>query len=587
MEIGLIGINKYARFLNFACQLHAYAFQKFLEKNGYSSTILDYKPVTYGDHDMRSPAAHAEKEYRQAVMAGASPAKLERLADLAVGYRSLAAERASRFDRFQDFERRNLTVTEEQYDSELLEIQDPGFDCYICVTDVIWSADPTYTFDRGFLLGSKAFEGKPKIAYAASRGISKDFTGKTADIFFSYLGEIEAIGVREPDLEAYIEQNSDLDATTVLDPVLLHDGRFWRDLAVAPREEKYLLLYYVMGRSADTVEKAVEYAKLHDLTIVELSDRPLKYGQVNDPEVRHVARYDVGQDEWLGYIENAECVFTNSFHGCCFSLLFETPFFVGKRMGKKVPNFLATFGLQGQQFAPDDDVRTLSSDVDFRSTDAPLRSMREHSEAFIFEALRRAEASIADGTAIDRERFEQRRREIQFPVHFHSGSAGRSVALRDEAERVKTKVVPSGALEYWWPGRRFVNDGRSPLPRGEFVAAGRAFVGWAMRFRIDNRWLWYLADGSFATSEQLTAGGRAAKAVIPDGARIPHMPVNHISSVVFEARWKKDETSLPVDSGQDTAATGTPGGRFARGRALLAPLGRTIGRVRRAFVRGE
>src|SRR5699024_5295787 len=105
-----------------------------------------------------------------------------------------------------------------------------------------------------------------------------------------------------------------------------------------------------MERDSDTIDKAVEYAILHDLTVVERSDRALKHCKITDTDVKHVSRDDVGMEEWLGYLANAEAVFTNSFHGCCFSLLYGTPFFAGQRNGQKVPNFLKTFGLESQRF---------------------------------------------------------------------------------------------------------------------------------------------------------------------------------------------------------------------------------------------
>ena len=38
--------------------------------------------------------------------------------------------------------------------------------------------------------------------------------------------------------------------------------------------------------------------------------------------------YPIGPSQWLGYIENADFVVTNSFHGICFSIIFEREFFV-------------------------------------------------------------------------------------------------------------------------------------------------------------------------------------------------------------------------------------------------------------------
>ncbi|WP_167854439.1 hypothetical protein [Brevibacterium sp. S111] len=176
MKIGLIGINRYAAFLNFACNLHAYAFQQYLKNQGHDAIFLDYKPIHYDGHNLREPAKYAESKYRSIISETAnSPAAdkarsaaARRWAELAMGYRALAEERKIRYDKFEAFVADNLDFTTEKYDPDLLEVQDPGMDCYICVTDVIWQPmGPTPAFDRGFMLGSKTFEGKPKIAYGS------------------------------------------------------------------------------------------------------------------------------------------------------------------------------------------------------------------------------------------------------------------------------------------------------------------------------------------------------------------------------------------------------------------------------------
>ena len=552
MRIGLIGINKYAKFLNFACDLHVFAFQEYLVQHGHDVTILDYKPAYFYDFNMRHPADYAEAKYREAILRKATtPAQVaarakdvDKWAELAVGYRSAYVERERRFDKFEAFADKYLNFTAEVYDSDLLEIEDPGFDCYICVTDVIWQAIPRHTFDRGFLLGSKAFEGKQKISYAASRGASKDFSENEAKVFFDYLSDIDDISVREADFGAYIESNSPYSAPTVLDPVMLHDRTFWQKVSTKPKLKDYVLLYYVMEEAADTIDKAVEYAKKHDLTLVELSDRPLKHGRVTDPDVKHIARYDVGMEEWLGYIEHADAVFTNSFHGCCFAVLFEKPFFVGKRNGQKVPNFLATFGLSDRQFTRGTDVRSLSPKIDYRKVRDAHHARRMDSESFILGALDRAAERVAAGGKPDAAKFDRKRHELTYPIRFHSGRGGTGnvAPIVVAARSVETKRLKSGAVEYSVPGLRYVNDGSSRNDSYRFDIPGMKFRGWTLRFRIDNNWFWYLNDGTIAAG---TVGGselQDRKGLIGDGETIPHLPVNHISVAVLIAQWTPSST---------------------------------------------
>ncbi|MCD8022018.1 MAG: hypothetical protein LUF30_03260, partial [Lachnospiraceae bacterium] len=87
--------------------------------------------------------------------------------------------------------------TEECYDSDMLEVKDPGFDCYICATDVIWKNTPEFGYDRGFFLGSTCMENKHKIAYAASRGTYFATTPEEKEEFFHYLKDFDSISVRD------------------------------------------------------------------------------------------------------------------------------------------------------------------------------------------------------------------------------------------------------------------------------------------------------------------------------------------------------------------------------------------------------
>lgn len=544
MKVGLIGINRYAKWLNFACNVHAYAFQEFLRQHEYDVTVLDYKPVYFDNFDMKNPVKDAEQSYRAAVRRKESEATLRRLAEMAMGFRTAQAERLIRYQKFEDFIAKYLRFTEEVYDSDSLEISDPGMDCYICVTDVIWQSQPRHIFDHGFLLASKAFEGKRKIAYAPSRGASKGFTEKEEELFLQYLEDFDAVSVREEDFKSYIESKTSRSVPMVADPVLLHDRAFWEKVSTPPAEEKYVVLYYVMEQARDTIAKAVEYAKLHDLTLVELSDRPLKYGRISDPDLKHVARYDVGIEEWLGYIENAEAVFTNSFHGCCFSMLFEKTFFVGRRNGPKVPNFLATFHLSEQQFGPDDDVAELPHAIDYGKVAEVLERRRAESEAFILGALENAERLVRSGVAHDESKYQARRESITYPIHFHSGyvsdgSLNDSVAIPRVASLLKigSKALKSGALEYTYRGRRYENKGESQIPRNWFRSKNHKFLGWTLRFRIDNRWVWYLEGDRLAIGTVKGAELDNEKKVFQSGDKIPYLPVNRIASVVFVAKW--------------------------------------------------
>ena len=119
MKIGLIGINMYPKYLNFACGLHMYAFQQFLLQHNIEATVIDYKPVYFNNFDMRHPADYYKKQYqKEEKKAAASPAeqtqKEERLKELQqqiADWDALYEERERRYEKFQNFIDQNYIKT--------------------------------------------------------------------------------------------------------------------------------------------------------------------------------------------------------------------------------------------------------------------------------------------------------------------------------------------------------------------------------------------------------------------------------------------------------------------------------------------
>ncbi len=576
MKIGLIGINMYSKYLNFACGLHVWAFQQFLLQHGIEAVIVDYKPVYFDNFDLRCPLKYYRRKLRKKKREIAlteeeqeqKKQSLDNLREITNQWKALREEREVRYDKFQAFIDTHYRKTEEEYDSDLLEIKDPGFDCYICVTDVIWKTLPSYMYDRGFFLASKAMEGKAKISYAVSRGVPKPYTQEQKDLFFYYVNDIDDISVREKSLKDFLEENSPKKAELVLDPVLLQDKAFWQRFSVKPEEQGYVLLYYVMEQAADTIKRAVEYAKKHDLPIVELSDRPIKGGRIKDEGVKHIAKYDIGMEEWLGYIEHADCIFTNSFHGCCFSIVFEKLFYVGRRKGDKVTNILQTFGLQQLRLPKKSDSKTpegkknlmkrlfraikrlpqengkstdifslMPQSIDYSKVRRRLEEERKVSEDFILTAISRAEKRFEAGEKKDLSHYDAFRRQLTYPLYYISGSSEAGSTYDAEKPECQVKQRSNGMLEYSDTSRKCQNDGASCFEKNGFHLQGRKFTGWKLRIQIDNRWFWYMKDGSLKLSEDYDHAFEQQIQIFDDKARIPHIPVNHIRKAKAEAVW--------------------------------------------------
>lgn len=569
MKIGIIGINMYPKQLNFACGLHTFAFQQFLLQNNIESEVIDYKPVYFNNFDMAHPADYYQRLYDTEKNTFADTPqkqqhKEERLAELQVSidaWKALYTERENRYYKFQSFLDKYYIKTPEQYDSDLLEVKDPGFDCYMCVTDVIWKVLPTHIYDRGFLLGSKCMDNKQKISYAASRGVAQPYSKKEHDLFFKYINDIDIISVREKSTQEFIEANSNKKATLVLDPVLLHDKSFWKKYSVKPKEENYILLYYVMEKAADTIRYAVEYAKRNNLLIVELSDIPEKNGRVHDPNVKHIALHDVGMEEWLGYIEHANCIFTNSFHGCCFSIIFEKLFYVGKRKGDKVTNILDTLDLNSLLLANYKKPKKLSfimkinnkifktlthkelysifkdvpKKIDYSKVTKILEEKRLESQQFILDAISIAENNIKQHNTKSIETYDKYRRNLTYPINYNSGISDVKSNYDSTRAGYSLKNCSAGTIELTNSKILCKNNGTSLFLKNHFKSETKSFVGWNLRFKIDNRWFWILEDDSIIPESELTKDMK--KKLFADESVIPYIPVNNIRIAVAEANW--------------------------------------------------
>jgi len=385
MKVGIISINAHTKVLNFASPLHSYAFQQFLLQHGVESVIIDYKPNYYGEYNPRHPYFYHRKHPME-------NKKKQRAAEHK--WLKLFFARQKRFDKFQNFIDKYYITTEKCYNHELLDREDLGLDCYICATDVIWKCNKKAGFDRGFFLACDSMKGKYKIAYAASRGPVVELSEEKKKEFLGYITQFQHISVREKSFGEYIASISDIRPVQVLDPVLLHEKEFYEPMIERPKRKKgYVLLYVVMESAVPLIELAVDFAQKRGLEVIELSEN---LGDARIPEgTRHKVVYNIGIEEWLGYMDGAEYIFTNSFHATCFSILFHKQFFVGKRNGDKILSVMEIFGLSHRKV--EDCFRGreyIAEDIDFAPVDRLRHKYMKESEEFILGALEDARRVI-------------------------------------------------------------------------------------------------------------------------------------------------------------------------------------------------
>ena len=118
------------------------------------------------------------------------------------------------------------------------------------------------------------------------------------------------------------------DVPVLLDPTMLLTGEQWRELYkpnATPNGEKYILCYFFDEPDSATVAKIKDFADEKNLKIKVLSESNKAFLE-NGAEC-----VNAGPLEFLQLVDNAQYVFTNSFHGCVFSVLFRKEFIAFSR----------------------------------------------------------------------------------------------------------------------------------------------------------------------------------------------------------------------------------------------------------------
>lgn len=187
-----------------------------------------------------------------------------------------------------------------------------AYDCFVAGSDQVWNPNFSGTTEDSFL--TFAPEGK-RIAYAASFGVD-NIPGNLLKKYAGYLSGFSAISVREKQAVDMVKQLG-CHAEWVLDPTFLLPASRWKQIAIRPKKEKYVLKYLLGEEQADC-----------DTFIENV------FGGVEVVDVKRLLRSrgkTIGPEEFLGLIENAQMICTDSFHGSVFSTIFEKPFVIFDR----------------------------------------------------------------------------------------------------------------------------------------------------------------------------------------------------------------------------------------------------------------
>lgn len=189
-------------------------------------------------------------------------------------------------------------------------------DIYIAGSDQVWNPDncnPLFFLD--FVQKKKC------ISYAASMGKSQIPDDK-AKIIEKYLKKFEFISVREQSCADALKPLTDKEITVNIDPTFLIDCDEWRNISrkyESYKLKKSYILLYMLYWDNSCKKKIKELKKKTGMPIYAISNG--LSGVYADKVF-----YDVGVEEFLWLVDNAEYVVTSSFHGVALSIIFNKKF---------------------------------------------------------------------------------------------------------------------------------------------------------------------------------------------------------------------------------------------------------------------
>lgn len=229
---------------------------------------------------------------------------------------------------FQSFNASHIPSTDSVYDPYSIAACNGNYDAFITGSDQVWNPDDYF---GAFFLDFVSSE-KTKISYAASIGKSK-LTPEHAVRMEAHLKDFTAVSVREQNAVSLVQPLTELPVELVLDPTLLMDKEQWNVMCSQRLVSKPYLFCFFLGYDSKARKLARKYAKKHGLTIATIPHASSLYvkGGSTWGDVR---LWDASPSDFLSLIKYAECVFTDSFHACAFSTVYEKEFFVFRRAGQ-------------------------------------------------------------------------------------------------------------------------------------------------------------------------------------------------------------------------------------------------------------
>ena len=305
------GILTFHNIPNFGAMLQAYALCDKIRKLGQDCEIINYKCENIVKREL---SFHRNKNIIKSCIL----------------YFLIWPKNRKKITECQNFMRQQNLYNSIEYErTNFLETIDK-YDVFISGSDMVWNLDITehdWTYFLDFVPDNKL-----KFSFSSSIG----GTWKEGDLehIKHLLKRFRLLSTRETDSCEYIKISLGIDCKQTPDPTFLLTTKEWMTFVKKPTIQNYVLVYFPYPK---VLSAAKEYAKKNGEKVIVINNNlPIR-------GVKNVALFS--PVEWLGYIANADAVFTDSFHGLLFALYFEKKVWTANH-GNRITSLLRQLELE-------------------------------------------------------------------------------------------------------------------------------------------------------------------------------------------------------------------------------------------------
>ena len=205
---------------------------------------------------------------------------------------------------------------------------------------------------NSFLDFCENIKGIKRIAYAASFGVTEwEFNEEQTQECARLASLFDAVSVREVSGIELCREHLNVDAKHVLDPTLLLEKEDYIKLIKSEDcKSNGNMFCYILDNNSEIQQAIHKIEQKQGMKSFMVKAKKVGNHIPKDEEVNDYVKPSV--NKWIRAFVDAEMVFTDSFHGCVFSIIFNKPFWVignKERGNARFDSLLKLFDLESRR----------------------------------------------------------------------------------------------------------------------------------------------------------------------------------------------------------------------------------------------